>query len=387
MGVHVLGDRMGVDYVPVPPHIKMVDVEAIQYSSLSEAAELEDDLASTNPVSFSPVVASFRPSRIIKRHSNTQTVKNKRLPPRGWYGYLADGFTTIIDANWSQVILLFVTIYISSWLVFGIMWITVESVYEAFNQTCINNVNDFSSGFLYSLETQLTIGYGHRFISDNCNFGIFCLIIQSISGLLIDSFLLGLMFAKLIRPSSRRQTILFSQNAVINKQDGERYLEFRVADVRKSLLVEAHVRVTLYWYRDQPSPKGAKSTTTGKTKQEKVLKIYDMQVGYETGEDRLVLLTPVVVRHHINPASPLYSIPEEDMLQQDLEIVVALEAIVESTGLTLQALWSYTERELMFDYCFKPMVYRQVLKADRWEVDYSLMSHVLPCEKEEDNEP
>lgn len=361
----------------------MADVETIQYSALAEAAELEGDLADTNPaaaVSFSPVVASFRPSRIIKRHTNRPAIKNKRLPPRGWYGFLADGFTTIIDSNWPQVILLFVTIYIASWVVFGIMWISVESVYQAFNQTCINNVHDFPSSFLYSLETQLTIGYGYRFISDDCDFGIFCLNIQSICGLLIDSFLLGLVFAKLTRPSSRRQTILFSESAIINEQDGERYLEFRVADVRKSLLVEAHVRVTLYWYRE----KSTKGKTT--SKQEKVLKIYDLQVGYETGEDRLVLLTPVIVRHHINPSSPLYSITEADMLHQDLEIVVALEAIVESTGLTLQALWSYTEREIMFNYYFKPMVYRQVLKANRWEVDYGLLSHVLPCDKE-DNEP
>ena len=338
-------------------------VQTVQYSALSDTSDREG----SPPVTYSPTPPSFRPGRIIKRYDNRPQIKRKGLPPRGWFGFLADGFTTIIDARWYQIIFLFWAVYISSWLLFSFLWLAVDAAYESVrNQTCIENLNDFSSAFLYSLETQLTIGYGFRYISSSCSIGILFLIVQSIVGLMIDSFLIGLVFAKITRPSSRRQTILFSNSAVMYEEDGERYLEFRVADARKSQLVEGHVRVTLYWYKEEEN--GGEQRT---------LRIHDLEVGYESGEDRLILLTPVCVRHLIGPKSPLVSVTPANMLQQDFEIVVALEAIVESTGLTLQALWSYTEREIMNGYRFKPMIYRQSIKDESWEVDYRLLSHTI----------
>ncbi len=349
----------------------MVDIEAVHYKSLNESSEIEslESIDSPSPISYSPAPPSFRPGRLVKRHTNHAQLKTKHLPPRGWFGFLVDGFTTIIDAHWYQIIALFCTVYICCWLVFGFIWWGLNAAHDAVqNSTCINNVHNFPSAFLYSLESQLTIGYGFRFISDQCSFGIFLLIIQSIVGVMIDSFLIGLIFAKITRPSSRRQTILFSNSAVLYEKEGERFLEFRVADIRQSQLVEAHARVTLYWY----------APTTNTSNDDKTLKIYDLEIGYETGADRLILLTPVIIRHCITTNSPLYSVTQENILEQDLEIVVALEAIVESTGLTLQALWSYTEREIMFDYQFKPMVYRQDIKNNPWEVDYGMLSDVTP---------
>ena len=336
-------------------------VDTIQYNPLS------DELASM-PLTYTPSPASFRHSRLVKRSDGRSQINYKGLPPRGWYGFFKDGFTTIIDVHWCLVITLFCCVYCSSWLLFSFLWWGVDEAYESTrNYTCINEVYSFPSAFLYSLETQLTIGYGHRFISADCGFGVVLLIIQSLVGLLIDSFLLGLIFAKITRPTNRRKTILFSNHCVIYEKDGKRYLKFRIADIRKSQLVEAHVRVQLYWY------KGNEET------QDCTLEQFDLDVGYDTGKDRVILLTPVVASHLITEDSPLYSITEDNLLQQDLEIVVVLEAIVESTGLTLQALWSYTEREIMMDYCFNPMIYRNDYKDRMWVVDYAMLSSVIPC--------
>ena len=48
--------------------------------------------------------------------------------------------------------------------------------------------------------------------------------------------------AKLSRPKKRAQTLLFSRNAVICHRDGVPCLIFRVGDMRKSHIIEAHVR-------------------------------------------------------------------------------------------------------------------------------------------------
>lgn len=62
---------------------------------------------------------------------------------------------------------------------------------------------------------------------------------------MIQAFMVGVVFAKLSRPKKRTQTLLFSRNAVICQRDGILCLMFRVGDMRKSHIIEAHVRAQL----------------------------------------------------------------------------------------------------------------------------------------------
>lgn len=62
---------------------------------------------------------------------------------------------------------------------------------------------------------------------------------------MIQAFMVGVVFAKLSRPKKRTQTLMFSRNAVINHRDGVPCLMFRVGDMRKSHIIEAHVRAQL----------------------------------------------------------------------------------------------------------------------------------------------
>lgn len=66
-----------------------------------------------------------------------------------------------------------------------------------------------------------------------------------IAGVMIQAFMVGVVFAKLSRPKKRTQTLMFSRHAVINHRDGVPCLMFRVGDMRKSHIIEAHVRAQL----------------------------------------------------------------------------------------------------------------------------------------------
>lgn len=57
--------------------------------------------------------------------------------------------------------------------------------------------------------------------------------------------MVGIVFAKLSRPKKRAQTLLFSRNAVICHRDGVPCLMFRVGDMRKSHIIEAHARAQI----------------------------------------------------------------------------------------------------------------------------------------------
>ena len=321
----------------------------------------------------------LRLPRIVKRSDGRSTIRHS-LSPQSYLIYVQDFFTSIINSRWYAIIPFFFACYVLSWLFFGGLWSIVAYSYDATsNITCVYHLNDYKSAFLFSVETQTTLGFGYRYPSSACGAGILLLVVQSVAGLILDSFLLGLMFAKITRPRNRRKTIFFSDRAVIytrrmvrvfvenrdqlvEKAVQQRVLEFRIADVRRSQVVEGHVRLQLYWYREASSGAGGRE-----------LRQYDLDVGYDTGRDRVFLLTPVTVTHHITEDSPLHSLTPETLSSSHLELVVILEGIVEATGLTAQILWSYTQDEIVFDHSFQPVTCCNETSKE-WIVDFSKLS-------------
>jgi hypothetical protein len=307
--------------------------------------------------------------RLVKRSSGRSLIQHINLPPQYRVGFFRDFFTTIVNSRWYCLIVFFSSLYVASWLVFGSVWLGLNTALDSGgggNVTCVTDVIDFPSALLFSIETQMTIGYGFKYITNECRTAIVIIIVQCVCGLLIDSFLLGLIFTKLSRPRNRRRTLLFSDYSVIRDGEGARgrVLEFRIADVRRSQVVEAHVRLQLYWYRESAGGGGG-----GELQQ------YDLEVGYDEGRDRIFLLTPVSVFHYITEQSPLYGLTREDLASSRLELVVILEGIVEVTGLTSQALWSYTSDEILFDRRFVSTISH---RHGRWQVDFSKLSLTSP---------
>jgi hypothetical protein len=78
-----------------------------------------------------------------------------------------------------------------------------------------------------------------------------------------------------------------------------------------------------------------------------LLGVQDMNVGYDTGQDRVLLLWPIVVRHIIDQDSPLWEITEEKLKSCQFELIMTVEGIVEATGMAFQVrtgltgIWSF----------------------------------------------
>ena len=70
----------------------------------------------------------------------------------------------------------FLISFVISWLLFGLVWWAVAWAHGDLSATppspsfqpCVVNVNSFTSAFLFSIETQHTIGYGSRASTDEC---------------------------------------------------------------------------------------------------------------------------------------------------------------------------------------------------------------------------
>lgn len=84
-------------------------------------------------------------------------------------------------------------------------------------------------------------GYGSRSTTDECPEAVFIMCAQSITGVMIQCFMAGIVFAKLSRPKNRSQTLMFSRYACVCLRDGKLCFMFRVGDMRKSHIIGATI--------------------------------------------------------------------------------------------------------------------------------------------------
>uniref|UniRef100_H3AXD7 G protein-activated inward rectifier potassium channel 1 n=2 Tax=Latimeria chalumnae TaxID=7897 RepID=H3AXD7_LATCH len=95
----------------------------------------------------------------------------------------------------------------------------------------------------------------------------------------------------------------------------------------------------------------------------------ELDVGFGTGADQLFLVSPLTICHEINPKSPFFDLSQRTLTaNEQFEIVVILEGIVETTGMTCQARTSYTEDEVLWGHRFLPVM---SLEEGFFRVDYS----------------
>ncbi|MBN3286688.1 KCNJ3 protein, partial [Polyodon spathula] len=240
--------------------------------------------------------------------------------------YLSDLFTTLVDLKWRWNLFIFVLTYTVAWLFMASMWWVIAYIrgdlYKAHDDKytpCVANVYNFPSAFLFFIETEATIGYGFRYITDKCPEGIILFLFQSILGSIVDAFLIGCMFIKMSQPKKRAETLMFSEHAVISMRDGKLTLMFRVGNLRNSHMVSAQIRCKLLKSRQTPEGEFLP------------LDQLELDVGFSTGADQLFLVSPLTICHVIDTKSPFYELSQRSMQTEQFEIVVILEGIVETT--------------------------------------------------------
>ena len=309
--------------------------------------------------------------RLLGKHG---TLKVKAFNTDKTGIYFSDLFTTLVDADWKWIIILFSSSYVGSWLVFALLWFAVAESRDPFE--CLDSVDSFPSALLLSIETQTTIGYGGRSITPSCPDAIIILIAQSLIGLLMSAFLLGLVFTKLARPSRRADTLLFSKNSVIAPRDGKLCLLFRVGDIRESRILDAQIRVQLF--------------RTRRTAEGHDIPFYqqDLKCGIDwsdkgSGNNSLFLILPLTIVHVIDEESPFYEMgPEDFNPSADFEVVAILSGTIESTSMLVEARSSYLGDEIFWGRDFA-----QVLDEKSWDrvqgrylVDFSRFHSTIPVE-------
>ncbi|MEE6482595.1 hypothetical protein FKM82_013289 [Ascaphus truei] len=293
-------------------------------------------------------------------------VSHKNIREQG--RFLQDVFTTMVDFKWHHTLLIFTMSFICSWMVFAMAWWLIAFAHgdldpdRRSSAPCVTNIQSFTSAFLFSIEVQVTIGFGGRMVTEQCPLAITVLIIQNISGLIINAVMLGCIFMKTAQSNRRAETLIFSKLAVIACRNGKFSFMFRVGDLRKSMIISASIKIQF-----------VKKTTTAEGEVVPISQV-DIQVENPVGTNSIFLVSPLIISHTIDKESPLYNFSAYDLCNQDLEVVVILEGVVETTGITTQARTSYLPEEILWGHRFVPIVTEE---EGRYSVDYSKFGNTV----------
>jgi len=322
------------------------------------------------------IKAQSKKNRVVSKHGRINVYRVNE-DNENKHRYLKDFFTSMIDLTWAKTLLLFCTSFYISWLLFSVVWYLLalshgdllpSSSLPSDHVACVENIKDFTSCFLFSLETQHTIGYGVRVTTEECPVAIVVMSCQCIVGVIIQACLAGIVFAKFTKPTNRAETILFSTNALITLRNGSYYLLCRIGDLRPTHLLESHVSGQMV----------KKEVTDEGEEIPYYLESMDFGTEIDGSNDFFQMFWPIVLAHKIDSESPLYNMSARNIAQNTFEIVLTMEGITPETGNTVQVRTSYLPNEILWGYRFEHTCVTYDQKMAKYVVSISNMNKIIP---------
>ena len=187
--------------------------------------------------------------------------------------------------------------------------------------------------FFFSVQTATTIGYGHLSpVGIATNVVVSVEVMVSLLGFALAT---GILFARFSRPDAR---VVFSHNAVLAPYRGITAFEFRIANERKSQLVQVEIKVIM-------------SRFEGGGRNHK-------RVFYELSLEReRVQFFPLnwTIVHPIDEKSPLFGVSQAALTEADAEFMVFLTAVDETFWQTVHTRISYKPEEIVWGAKFTDM--------------------------------
>ncbi|KAG7218307.1 hypothetical protein INR49_010003 [Caranx melampygus] len=298
--------------------------------------------------SSSPLLSSPPRQRLVTKDGHC-ALRPPLCPPgswrsasgRAWLLALQDLWGLLVGLRWRWVLLAFCASFLAHWLVFACLWyllahlngdLAVQDHDAPPKATC------FTAAFSFSLETQLTIGYGTMFPSGDCPSAIALLAVQMLLGLMLEAFITGAFVAKIARPQKRAGAIQFSPQAVVGQHLGQTCLMLRATNLLQRPLVDVKVSAVLYEEHE------------GQALHQTSLDFHLDSLGQQPCP---FFIFPLTFYHPLDRRSPLYPALCEGM-SNHFELVVFMSALQEGTGDSCQKRTSYLRQEIQFDRRFVP---------------------------------
>ena len=184
----------------------------------------------------------------------------------------------------------------------------------------ITNAHGFLDDIWFSVQTMGTIGYGYLAPGDDVANAIVA--VESFYSIMLTALITGLFFARFSTPSAR---VAFSRVAIIGEHDGQRVLQFRMANERTTAILEATIR--LYMTRDEKLANG-----------ESMRRVYDLPLRRNTSP---VFALSFLAVHSLDAASPLYNMTAPQLRETNVNIIVTFTGIDDQLAAPVHSRYAY----------------------------------------------
>jgi len=258
---------------------------------------------------------------------------------RPWY---QDLYHRTLTIPWWTFLLGGSTVYIAANMLFAVLYL-LQSGAIAHARPGV-----FSDAFFFSVQTMATIGYGE--MSPATLYANLIVTVETVVGLMFLALATGLVFARFSRPTAR---VLFSQVAVIGPNNGVPTLSFRLANQRRSQILQAEVGASLV--RDEQSDEGVV-----------MRRFYDLPLARARTPIFAMTFTAM---HVIDTASPLFGESQVSLAAQNAELVVTATGLDETMGQAVHARTSYLPHEVLWEHRFVDVI--GWTEDGRRAIDYS----------------
>ena len=214
----------------------------------------------------------------------------------------------------------------------------------------------FADAFFFSVQCISTIGFGG--LAPATLYANLLTTAEAIVSLAIVALATGSVFARISRPRAR---VMFARHAVIGTYDGVPTLFIRIGNERSTQILAAEVQVTVLRYQ---------TTVEGDV----FRRFYDVPLS--RSRTPIFALT-FTVMHTIDEHSPLFGASNESMMADDMECLITVTGMEETTSQTVHARHSYGAGEILFG-----RRYRDIFGLDeggRRTIDYGWFHDTEPA--------
>jgi len=280
---------------------------------------------------------SVKGTRIVRR-AGTQGLMRVGLESN----WRQDLYHHALTLNWWQFVLVATVFYLVANVAFAALYFAQPgSIANA-------SPGSFADAFFFSVETFATVGYG--VLAPATTYANWVMTLETLVGLMTVALTTGLLFARVSRPTA---LVLFSRVAVITQHDGQLCLMIRLGNERTSQIVDAQVSVNLL--RNETTREGRF-----------MRRFHDLKLVRARTPVFALSFTAV---HVIDAASPLHGMTAEGLAQAEVELLVTVIGIDETSGQTVHARTSYTADEIRIGHRYAD-VFGQTADGRR-AIDYA----------------
>ncbi len=296
----------------------------------------------TRDLGFGRVVTTESRLRLLNRDGSF----NVERVGLGFFESMS-AYHTLLTMSWPRFLWSVTAFYFAANLLFGLAyWLLGPDALAG--PIGVTAAARFRDAFFFSVETFGTIGYGRI---APASFGAHVVMtVESLTGLMSLALVTGILFARFARPSA---ALTFSDRALIAPFRAGLAFEFRIANRRKSELldVEARVLYSRYLARDG----------------RRVREFHELGL-----ERRNVVFFPLAwtVVHPIDETSPLADATPQRLAAEEAEFLVLLTGIDETFAQRVHARTSYRHDEVVWNARFTD-IYTRPENGGRLAVDVS----------------